>query len=77
MSYRGKYQSGDKMKDVFDSTNYRILRDRFVTVNFSAIFATLRSDSLPMGSPRSSAERRPVGQSFSLTTTSLRKSDFI
>ncbi|KAJ6462062.1 hypothetical protein DFH09DRAFT_879428, partial [Mycena vulgaris] len=33
MSYRGKYKPDGIMKDVFDSTNHRILQDRFVTVN--------------------------------------------
>ncbi|KAF7348742.1 hypothetical protein MVEN_01393300 [Mycena venus] len=31
MSYRGDYKPDADMKDVFDSANYRILRDRFVT----------------------------------------------
>ncbi|KAJ7917801.1 hypothetical protein B0H13DRAFT_2322008 [Mycena leptocephala] len=33
MSYRGKYKPSAKMKDFFDGANYRVLRDRFVTVN--------------------------------------------
>ncbi|KAJ7719555.1 hypothetical protein DFH07DRAFT_698861, partial [Mycena maculata] len=35
MSYCGNYKSDPDrpLKDVFDSTNYRVLRERFVTVN--------------------------------------------
>lgn len=33
MSYRGNYKRDANVKDVFDSTNYRVLCDRFVTVN--------------------------------------------